>query len=79
MSYFLPLRFPYQFLPLLLLGLSVEVEKSDEMMNFWVILLYVIICYFWSPQKVTSSVLHVDYHVTGWTLLWLFGEPYICK
>ena len=28
MSYFLPLRFPYQFLPLLLLGLSVKVEKS---------------------------------------------------
>lgn len=28
LSYSLPLRFPYQFLPLLLLGLSVKVQKS---------------------------------------------------
>lgn len=35
LSYILPLRFPYQFLPRLLLGLSVEVEKMNEMKDFW--------------------------------------------
>lgn len=29
-GFFLPLRLPYQFLPLPLLGLSVEVEKSER-------------------------------------------------
>lgn len=71
LSYILPLWFPYQFLPLLLLGLSVKVEKSK-----WEVWVDSLLCLFmiWVPWW---QLMPTKMHHCGWQsvmLRWLWKK-----